>query len=130
MQGPPRSEFGERRLCFVRGLFEQTGVNREDEALGGSLPAKTVFRAGGKKDHRARRRTFDAVTTGGPPFDGLIAGYLEMKTEIAMHVLGNFYGGDGVMFHQKAAPRLIRRLVMAAGHKRDHLIVSEDRDPV
>ena len=94
------------------------------------MPAKTVFRAGGKKNHRTRRGAFDPVATGGPPFDGRIAGYLEMKTEIAMLVLGNFDGRDGVMFNQKAAPWLIRGPVMAAGHKRDHLIVSDDRDPV
>lgn len=68
--------------------------------------------------------------TGGPPFDGLIAGYLEMKTKIAMLVLWNFYGGESVMFDQKAGPWLIRGPVMAAGQKRNHLIVSEDRDPV
>jgi hypothetical protein len=70
------------------------------------------------------------VPTGGPPFDGLIAGYLEMKTEIAMLVLWNLYSSEGVVLHQKTTPRLIRWPMMARGHKRDQLIIAKDRDPV
>jgi hypothetical protein len=130
IEGPLRGELRGWALGFVGNTVEQIGMNGENKALGIALPAEAVLCAGREKDHGAWLGVFDAVATGSPPLDGLIAGDLQVETEVAVLVLGNLHCWDSVMFEKEVAPGLIGRGVMTARHERNHLVVPEHRDPV
>jgi hypothetical protein len=102
---------------------------REDEAFGGSLPAKAVACTGGKENHRSGSRALDPVPALGPPLHTFVAAGLQMEAELAVLVLGDLDGGDGVALQNDTIPGLLSGLPGKRRQQRDNLVVPQYGDP-